>query len=152
MMDITEQKRAEEELKDFAAKLERSNNELQEFASVASHDLQEPLRKFRLSATALKVKCGDSLNEDGRDYLERMQNAAGRMQTLINDLLTFSRVSTQAQPFLPVNLRQVATSFIRFGNADRNHGRHDRDRRVGDDRRRPDANASAFAELNQQRS
>jgi PAS domain S-box-containing protein len=112
MMDITERKRAEEELKDFAARLERSNNELQEFASIASHDLQEPLRKVQAFGDRLKIKCGDSLNEDGRDYLERMQNAAGRMQTLINDLLTFSRVSTQAQPFLPVNLRQVADEVL----------------------------------------
>ena len=110
--DITERKRAEEELKDFAAQLKRSNAELQDFASVASHDLQEPLRKVQAFGDRLKVKYGDSLNEDGRDYLERMQNAAGRMQTLITDLLTFSRVTTQAQPFVPVDLRRVTNEVL----------------------------------------
>jgi light-regulated signal transduction histidine kinase (bacteriophytochrome) len=110
--DVTERKRAEEELRNFAARLERSNNELQEFASVASHDLQEPLRKVQAFGDRLKIKYGDSLNEDGRDYLERMQNAASRMQTLINDLLTFSRVASNAQPFVAVNLRQVADKVL----------------------------------------
>jgi len=110
--DITERKRAEEELKNFAARLERSNTELQDFASVASHDLQEPLRKVQAFGDRLKAKCGDALDADGRDYLERMQNAAGRMQTLINDLLTFSRVTTQARPFVPVNLGLVANEVL----------------------------------------
>ncbi len=110
--DITERKRAEEELKDFAAQLKRSNAELQDFASVASHDLQEPLRKVQAFGDRLKTKCGDALSDDGRDYLERMQNAAGRMQTLITDLLTFSRVTTQAQPFVPVDLRRVTNEVL----------------------------------------
>ncbi|MFQ5857551.1 MAG: ATP-binding protein [Anaerolineae bacterium] len=110
--DITERKRAEEELKTFAAKLERSNRELQDFASVASHDLQEPLRKIQAFGDRLKAKCGEALSDEGRDYLERMQNAAGRMQTLINDLLTFSRVTTQAQPFVPVDLAGMAREVV----------------------------------------
>jgi len=110
--DITERKRAEEELQNFAARLERSNAELQDFASVASHDLQEPLRKVQAFGDRLKAKCGDALTDEGRDYLERMQNAASRMQTLINDLLTFSRVTSKAQPFTEVNLRRVADEVL----------------------------------------
>lgn len=105
-------RRSETELKVFAAKLERSNRELQDFASVASHDLQEPLRKIQAFGDRLKTKYADALGEVGRDYLERMQSAAGRMQTLINDLLTFSRVTTKAQPFVAVNLREVAEGVI----------------------------------------
>ena len=110
--DITERKRVEEELKDFAARLERSNTELQDFASVASHDLQEPLRKVQAFGDRLKAKCGDALDDDGRDYLQRMQNAAGRMQTLIDDLLAFSRVSSKAELFSAVNLRRVADEVL----------------------------------------
>ncbi len=110
--DISARIKAEGELRNFAAQLERSNSELQEFASVASHDLQEPLRKVQAFGERLKVKYGDTLNEDGRDYLERMQNAASRMQTLINDLLTFARVASNAQPFVPVDLRRLADSVL----------------------------------------
>ena len=105
-------RRSEAELKMFAAKLEASNRELQDFASVASHDLQEPLRKIQAFGDRLKTKHGDALGDGGRDYLGRMQNAAGRMQTLINDLLTFSRVTTKAQPFVAVDLAEVADGVV----------------------------------------
>ncbi|MEJ7712585.1 MAG: GAF domain-containing protein [Pyrinomonadaceae bacterium] len=107
-----ERKQAEEKLKNFAAKLERSNRELQEFASVASHDLQEPLRKIQAFGDRLKAKCGESLGEAGTDYLERMQSAAVRMQALITDLLTFSRVTTKGRSFSPVNLGDVAREVV----------------------------------------
>lgn len=110
--DITERKQAEEKLKIFAAKLERSNRELQDFASVASHDLQEPLRKIQAFGDRLKGRCGESFDDTGRDYLERMQNAAGRMQTLINDLLMFSRVTTNARAFTEVDLSEVAREVV----------------------------------------
>ncbi len=110
--NITERKNVEVELKDFAARLERSNSELQDFASVAAHDLQEPLRKVQAFGDRLKAKCGDALTEAGLDYLERMQKAAGRMQVLIEDLMTFSRVTTQAQPFVPVDLQLVAEEVL----------------------------------------
>lgn len=92
--------------------LARSNAELQQFASVASHDLQEPLRKIQAFGNRLKEKCGDALTEQGRDYIERMQNAAGRMQTLIDDLLTLSRITTRAQPFVEVNLDKVTREVL----------------------------------------
>jgi PAS domain S-box-containing protein len=106
--DITVRKQAEENLKKFAARLEHSNRELQEFASVASHDLQEPLRKIQAFGDLLKTQCQDALPPEGHDYLERMQSAAVRMQTLINDLLMFARVETTASPFVKVDLEQVA--------------------------------------------
>src|SRR5262249_26552861 len=88
--DLTERKRAEERLQAFARSLEISNRELEQFASVAAHDLQEPLRKILAFGDRLRSRCGASLGEQGRDYLARMQNSAARMRTLINDLLTFS--------------------------------------------------------------
>lgn len=95
-------------LKVFATRLEQSNRELQDFASVASHDLQEPLRKIQAFGDRLKTKHAASLNDEGLDYLSRMQQAAQRMQVLIDDLLTFSRVTSKAQPFAPVDLAYVA--------------------------------------------
>jgi PAS domain S-box-containing protein len=110
--DITERKRAEEALNRKAAELARSNAELEQFAYVASHDLQEPLRKIQAFGDRLKTKC-DAINlQEGRDYLERMQSAAARMQTLINDLLTFSRVISASQPFVPVDLGGIVKGVL----------------------------------------
>ncbi|HEU5069027.1 MAG TPA: ATP-binding protein [Verrucomicrobiae bacterium] len=110
--DITERKRSEESLAQKAAELARSNAELEQFAFVASHDLQEPLRKIQAFGDRLKAKC-DAVNlQDGRDYLDRMQNAAARMQTLIYDLLTFSRVISRNEPFVPVDLKRVTQEVI----------------------------------------
>ena len=117
--DITELKKtetalrsSEEKLRQFTTQLERSNRELQDFAYVASHDLQEPLRKIVVFGERLKEKNSESMGADGLDYLDRMQKAAARMQILINDLLTFSRVTTKAQPFKPVNLAEVAAGVV----------------------------------------
>ena len=110
--EIAERKRAEEELKAFTASLEQSNRELQEFAYVASHDLQEPLRKIRAFGDLLKSDKGGTISDQGQDYLERMQNAAARMETLVSDLLTLSRVTTRAQPFAPVDLSEVAGGVV----------------------------------------
>ncbi len=110
--DITERKTAEEELKTFSGKLEQSNRELQEFAYVASHDLQEPLRKVTAFGDRLNAKFGDTLGEQGRDYIQRMQNAASRMSALIEGLLHYSRVTTQAKPFERVDLAQVAQDVV----------------------------------------
>lgn len=110
--DITERKRTEDALARKAAELSRSNAELEQFAYVASHDLQEPLRKIQAFGDRLKSKCDAVQLQEGRDYLERMQNAAARMQTLINDLLTFSRVISTTQPFVPVDLGLVTKEVL----------------------------------------
>jgi signal transduction histidine kinase len=103
---------ANEHLRRSALELERSNRELQDFAFVASHDLQEPLRKIQAFGDRLTGKHGATLGPEGVDYLERMQAAARRMHLLINDLLTFARVSSRTQPFVPVDLGQVAREVL----------------------------------------
>ena len=110
--DITERKQSAEALEIKAAELVRSNAELEQFAFVASHDLQEPLRKIRAFGDRLKTKCEAVLPEEGLDYLGRMQNAAARMQTLINDLLTFSRVISRTEPFALVDLGQITREVL----------------------------------------
>lgn len=110
--DITISKQAEVNLQVYAAKLEQSNRDLQEFAYIASHDLQEPLRKVLAFGDRLTNKYGDVFDETGRDYLLRMRDASHRMQTLINDLLTFSRVSTRAQPFVEVNMNNLVKEVV----------------------------------------
>jgi PAS domain S-box-containing protein len=110
--DITERKQAAQALEQKADELARSNAELEQFAFVASHDLQEPLRKIRAFGDRLKMKCAQALPVEGADYLERMQNAAARMQTLIADLLTFSRVISRVESFVPVDLGQVVQGVL----------------------------------------
>lgn len=96
-----------------AAELARSNSELEQFASIASHDLQEPLRKVRTFTQELSLTESEQLSERGRDYLERANAAAERMQRLIEDLLKFSRVATHGRPFEPVDLGQVTGEVLR---------------------------------------
>jgi len=111
--DITERKRTHDALARKAAELARSNAELEQFAYVASHDLQEPLRKIQAFGDRLKTKLDAAGMQEGREFLERMQSAAARMQRLINDLLTFSRVISKAgQPFQSVNLGQVTKEVL----------------------------------------
>jgi signal transduction histidine kinase len=95
-----------------AAELARSNAELEQFASIASHDLQEPLRKVQTFAAQVRATESDRLSEQGQDFLRRMSEAAGRMRALIDDLLTFSRVSTQAKPFAAVDLDAVVSPVL----------------------------------------
>lgn len=95
-------------LRGLTKRLEESNRDLQDFAHVASHDLQEPLRKIIAFGDRLKTRFGGDLPADGLDYLSRMQSAAGRMQTLIQDLLTFSRVSSKRDALVDVSLNDVA--------------------------------------------
>jgi PAS domain S-box-containing protein len=110
--DITAAKQAEMNLKVYAARLEQSNRDLQEFAYIASHDLQEPLRKVLAFGDRLASKYADVLDETGQDYLKRMRDASQRMQTLINDLLSFSRVSTRVQPFAKVDLNNLIQDVV----------------------------------------
>ncbi len=102
--DISELKRAQ-------ARLEQSNRELESFAYVASHDLQEPLRKIQTFGDRLKATAA-TLSPESRDYLERTQSAATRMRRLIDDLLAFSRVGSKTQPFVQVNLADVARGVV----------------------------------------
>jgi len=110
--DITKLERHEAQLVAYNKKLEHSNRELQDFAYVASHDLQEPLRKIEAFGDRLTKKYEELLPEDGKMYLERMQNSSGRMRHLINDLLSYSRVTTNAKPFVEVDLNKVLEGVL----------------------------------------
>jgi signal transduction histidine kinase len=96
----------------YAEKLERSNRDLQDFAYLCSHDLQEPLRKIQAFGDRIKDKYQANLGQEGTDFLLRMLDAASRMQILINDLLQYSRVATKSQPFAPVNLDKIAREVL----------------------------------------
>jgi signal transduction histidine kinase len=87
--------------------LNRSNNELEQFAYVASHDLQEPLRKLRTFGDMLQLKESESLSEEGRELILRMQGFAAKMQKLIEDLLTFSRVVNNNFQLKEIDLNRV---------------------------------------------
>ncbi|WP_461151150.1 sensor histidine kinase [Spirosoma pulveris] len=120
--DVTKQRRVQQELERqvqertrqlemLIVDLERSNANLQQFAYVASHDLQEPLRKVQAFGDILKEQYGSELN-DGVNYLERMQSAASRMSVLIKDLLTFSRIATRQDTTTAVSLNDVLTTAL----------------------------------------
>jgi PAS domain S-box-containing protein len=112
LQEIEERTRAEKLVQEMMTELRRSNGELEQFAYVASHDLQEPLRKIQAFGGRLKAKFRPLLGEQGQDYIDRMQSSAARMQLLINDLLAFSRVSTRGQEFRDVDLKAVARDVI----------------------------------------
>ena len=111
-MEIEERQQVEEALQIYMSELKRSNLELQEFAYIASHDLQEPLRKIQAFGDRLSRRYADQLDQRGLDYLMRMQNAAGRLRLLIDNLLLFSQVTTAAQPFSEVDLNEVITAVL----------------------------------------
>ncbi len=104
-------KHLEQKIADRTQKLERSNRELQDFAYVASHDLQEPLRKIQAFGDLLQEEYAESLGS-GKEYVTRMLHAAGRMRVLIDDLLAFSRVTTKALPFSKVDLQQILSEVL----------------------------------------
>ena len=110
--DVTALKQAQEFAQSYAAQLERSNHDLEQFAFVASHDLQEPLRKIKFFGERLQEHFNETLDEREIDFLDRMLNASTRMQTMINDLLTYSRVTTKAQPFEVVDLNTLAREVV----------------------------------------
>lgn len=104
--------KAEMLLKTSYFELRRTNRELHEFLNTASHDLQEPLRKIQVIGTRLKARSTDILGAEEQDQLQRMQNEAARMQTILNDLLIYSQIETKAQPFTPVDLNAVAREVL----------------------------------------
>ncbi len=110
--DVSKEKGYEEELKIFISDLKRSNNELEQFAFVASHDLQEPLRKIQTFGDRLKLTAKDSLQENSIIYIDKMLSAAGRMSSLINDLLSFSRLVRTSDPGIKTDLNKVILDVI----------------------------------------
>lgn len=132
--DVTELRRLDRELKHHVdeikrtnAELERSNKELEQFAYVASHDLQEPLRVISGYTQLLQRRYADKLDKNANEYIEFAVDGAKRMQNLINDLLAFSRVSSRARAFAPVDLNEVlrlATANLR-ATLDETQGRID---------------------------
>jgi PAS domain S-box-containing protein len=110
--DIDKRRQTEDQLRSSAAALLQSNRELSDFATVASHDLQEPLRKIQAFSSVLIEEQAATLNAEGRNYLDRIINAASRMGTLVADLLEFSRISSKGKPFTPVNLNEVVAGVL----------------------------------------
>ena len=100
------------ELNSYMAKLEQSNQALQDFASIAAHDMKEPLRKVISFGIMLRQKYEDSLGQTGNDYLDRMLNATERMQSLLAGLLDYSRVATASEPFKEVDLSDLIGEVI----------------------------------------
>ncbi len=111
-VDITEMKVYEQDLKHKIEELNRSNQDLEQFAYIASHDLQEPLRKIMAFGDRLSNKYGEQLGSDGQFYLSRMLDAANRMKVLMENLLSYSRVSTKEEPFELVDLGITIESIL----------------------------------------
>ncbi len=119
MRDMTEQRQADQFVREASAELhrantelKRSNDELEKFAYIASHDLQEPLRKIQAFGDRLREKCRDQLPEVGQEYVDRMLSASSRMRRLIDDLLSFSRVTTQQREFRSLDLEKLVGEVI----------------------------------------
>jgi PAS domain S-box-containing protein len=107
VMDITERKKMEAEVFNALAELERSNKELEQFAYVASHDLQEPLRMVSSFTQLLARRYGDKLEQDARDYIDFAVKGSNRMQRMIQDLLNYSRVVTRGRMPEPTDMGKV---------------------------------------------
>lgn len=101
-----------QELLIYAEELNRSNHELEDFAFVASHDLQEPLRKIRAFSDRIQQLYKDKLDEKGIDYLRRLNRSAERMSSLISDLLEFSRIKTRGKEFVETDLNEILKAVI----------------------------------------
>jgi len=110
--DISERRHAEEELRAYSVKLEQSNRELQDFAFIASHDLQEPLRKIQTFANLVITKYADSLDDRGKDYLFRMQQTASRMHNLVRSSLEYSRATEKTECFDRIELARPVQEAV----------------------------------------
>ncbi|WP_333819131.1 sensor histidine kinase [Ohtaekwangia sp.] len=111
--DLTERKEAETKLAEKNADLERMNQELSSFAYAASHDLQAPLRKIRSFIARIQETEKNNLSGKGNEYIERIISTASHMQTLIDDLLTYSRTSTQEVSFTPTDLNKILADVMK---------------------------------------
>jgi PAS domain S-box-containing protein len=100
------------ELETYMKRLQESNQALQDFASIASHDMQEPLRKVASFGKLLKEGYADALGTEGEDFLDRMLNATDRMQTLLKSLLDYSRITTRVEPFREVELATIVREVL----------------------------------------
>ncbi len=110
--DMTELRRAEEDLERKTRELMRSNAELEHFAHIASHDLKAPLQSIGGFADMLLDKYEDRLDEKGRSFLLRITEGTVRMERLISDLLTYARVTARAKPFEPVSCTAVLAEVV----------------------------------------
>jgi signal transduction histidine kinase len=111
-VNMTRFREQQQQLELMNRDLARSNESLQQFAYIASHDLQEPLRKVQSFGQMLTDQYSDRLDEPGLDLLTRMQGAAKRMSVLIHDLLNYARLSTENEPLAPVNLDQTLQEVL----------------------------------------
>lgn len=110
--EICQRELAEKELRKALGELQRSNRDLEQFAYVASHDLQEPLRKVIAFGSLLEDEYADKLEDDGRLYIHNMEDASRRMQRLITDLLKYSRVTTRGERFVTVDMNETVQGVL----------------------------------------
>ncbi|HUR09995.1 MAG TPA: response regulator [Flavitalea sp.] len=117
--EINERKMSEEKIKELnrqllmnISRLESANKDLDRFAFMASHDLQEPLRKIRTFSDRVLLKYNNTLDEEGKMYISRIQNASARMQALINDILTFSKLSVETDAFVHADLNAIVSDVL----------------------------------------
>ncbi|WP_234735455.1 sensor histidine kinase [Tellurirhabdus bombi] len=111
-LNITQAKQTQYQLEATIHQLENSNENLEQFAYIASHDLQEPLRKLQAFGDVLENQFADSLAEGEKDLVRRIRNSAKRMQLLVKDLLTYSRLATQTEPFTFVSLNRILEDVL----------------------------------------
>ncbi|MBB3697428.1 PAS domain S-box protein [Flammeovirga yaeyamensis] len=110
--DVTTRIENENKVQQYLQELISKNRELEDFAYVSSHDLQEPLRKIRAFGDRLQKKEKENLSDKGKDYIDRMLSSAERMQQLISDLLRFSRISSKAKPFGEIDLNKILEDVL----------------------------------------
>jgi PAS domain S-box-containing protein len=110
--DYTSLKQLQQQLETSVIELQRSNRNLEQFAYVASHDLQEPLRKIQAFGDIIKAQYAPLIGDSGADMIQRMQSAAARMQVLIKDVLAYSRVSAKREEHKPVHLNSVVAEVL----------------------------------------